>query len=477
MLGTHSELPLYFHLFLFQTGDDYMSILHNDIAKKSSKTENNMSDLWTFLTKSDIIELDTEMLLEKIKMTKKEKHEQELLKQHLENFSHIWLNKKGLYVTYVPAADKPRGRKPLSATTKDKLNRKIIDFYLDHEREEQEAAEKAKEEQSVITLRMLYPKWLNIKRLETTATSYIRRIDDDWKKYYLNDPMIDVDITQFTKISLKEWALGMIKSRELTKTQYYNMSIIIRQALDYAVDSDYLKENPFKGFNVDGKLFRKVKKPEDNTQVFLTTERPLIEAEAWNDFDEKGCTSALAIPFAFQTGLRLGELVAIKDTDICNDGKYLHIQRMAQKEQRQRPDGTWYPAKWVVIEHTKSSAGDRFVYLTKEARRILKIIMDTNQENGWYHNGFLFIHGGELITPRAVDTRIRKYCDHININRKSTHKIRKSFISSLIDAGININEVRKQVGHEDERTTLHNYCFNRKEMEVNEADMEKALAS
>ena len=205
-------------------------------------------------------------------------------------------------------------------------------------------------------------------------------------------------------------------------------------------------------------------------------ERPLVEAEAWQEFDEKGCTTALAIPLAFQIGVRLGELIAIKSSDISKNGKYVHIQRMGQRLERQRPDGTWYPAQWVVVEHTKSSVSDRYVYLTKEARKIIKKIQDSDEENGFSDDGFLFVYGGKRISHRAVDTRIRKYCDHININAKSRHKVRKSYISSLLDGGLNINEVRKQIGHEDERTPLHNYCFNRNDMETNEADMEKALA-
>ena len=45
-------------------------------------------------------------------------------------------------------------------------------------------------------------------------------------------------------------------------------------------------------------------------------ERPLVEAEAWQEFDEKGCTTALAIPLAIQIGVRLGELIEIKSSDI-----------------------------------------------------------------------------------------------------------------------------------------------------------------
>ena len=418
--------------------------------------------LWFVLSKCDITNINTGELSYYIEMKKREKA---ILQEHIENFYHIWKNNKGAYMTYLPAPNKPKGRKSVSALTQEKLEQKIIDFY---------EAERRKKE--LITLRLLYPKWLKYKELETTASTYIRRIDVDWKKYYLVDPIIDMDITKFTKASLREWALMQIREKEMTKKQYYNMALIIRHILEYAVDQEIILKNPYNEFKIDGKLFRKVKKPEDATQVFLTTERPLIEAEAWKDFKENGYTTALAIPLAFQIGVRLGELTAIKTTDICRDGKYLHIQRMAQKLERQRPDGSWYPAVWKTVDHAKTSASDRYVYLTKEARMIIQTIIEYNEQKCWNQDDFLFFQNGSHITPTTINSRIRKYCNCINTQQKGIHKIRKTYISTLLDAGININEIRKQVGHEDERTTFHNYAFNRVEVSQNEADMEKALA-
>ena len=102
--------------------------------------------------------------------------------------------------------------------------------------------------------------------------------------------------------------------------------------------------------------------------------------------------------------------------------------------------------------------------------------MDDNAKKYLDQDDFLFFQNNEPITPTAINSRIRKYCNRINTKQKGIHKIRKTYISTLLDAGININEIRKQVGHEDERTTLHNYAFNRAEISQNEANIEKALA-
>ena len=41
---------------------------------------------------------------------------------------------------------------------------------------------------------------------------------------------------------------------------------------------------------------------------------------------------------------------------------------------------------------------------------------------------------------------------------------------------ININKIREMDGHEDERTKLKNYTFNRKSEEQTQEDIETALA-
>ena len=58
------------------------------------------------------------------------------------------------------------------------------------------------------------------------------------------------------------------------------------------------------------------------------------------------------------------------------------------------------------------------------------------------------------------------------------HKIRKTYISTLIDnENININYIRQMVGHADERTTYGCYCFNRKPKDMTEIEMEKSLVN
>ena len=61
----------------------------------------------------------------------------------------------------------------------------------------------------------------------------------------------------------------------------------------------------------------------------------------------------------------------------------------------------------------------------------------------------------------SVTKAFYRYCELMGIDPKSSHKARKSFVSSALDGDVNINTVRQMVGHTDERTTLNNYCYDR----------------
>jgi integrase len=62
----------------------------------------------------------------------------------------------------------------------------------------------------------------------------------------------------------------------------------------------------------------------------------------------------------------------------------------------------------------------------------------------------------------AIQKAFTKYCKRLDILQIGAHKARKTYISELIDHGININTVRAIAGHKDEHTTLNNYCYDLK---------------
>ena len=315
-----------------------------------------------------------------------------------------------------------------------------------------------------LTLRDLYPEWKEYKSLHTNAKTTLVRMHSDWKSYYADDPICDRPIRLLSKAELDVWVHKLIKQHDMTKTCYYNVSGIIRQALDYAVDCNYLDENVFRKVKVDKRMLRKPQKKPDSTQVFTENEVSEIVDLAWSDFRSKVKQyelAPLAVIFQFQTGVRIGELSTLKYTDVERD--QIHVQRMLRRDTKE------------VVEHTKTDCGDRYIPLTDLAQKVIEECRRRQNELGIISPYIFSIKPGEPLPERPVADLYSKYCSKVGTTHKSSHKARKTFVSALIDEGVNINSVMQLTGHADAQTTYKNYVFDRSTDEERKTKIENAL--
>ncbi len=325
---------------------------------------------------------------------------------------------------------------------------------------------KKQQENSVLTLRNFYPTFLEYKRIHTDAPTSITRLNSDWKTHYLNNLIIDTPIKNLTKLDLDIWVHQFIQEQKPNKTKYYNVTGIMRQMLDLAVESNIISENPFSLVKVDGKrLFQKDRKKADYTQIFTNEEIKKITTLAWEDFENRTKVyelSPLALLFMLQTGLRIGEVCVVKYSDI-ESADYIHIQRMLRRDTKE------------VIEHTKRNCGDREVYLSSTAKELIQAAKERQEEYG-VTSEYIFSVNGLPLTERSIADLFRKYNKKLGIIQKSSHKARKTYISSLIDTGVNINTVREMSGHATEKTTYRNYVFDRSTEAEKKEKLEMALS-
>ena len=88
---------------------------------------------------------------------------------------------------------------------------------------------------------------------------------------------------------------------------------------------------------------------------------------------------------------------------------------------------------------------------------------------------YLFMSNGK----RTISTRFNywfyKACDAINIPRRSTHKIRKTYASTLIDANVENSIIKYQMGHSDIKTTFDHYDRDRTTQEYKTEQITKAI--
>lgn len=383
----------------------------------------------------------------------KKKKLQEILDQHP---YAIYQGSDGKWYTHIPDESRKEKRRKVVKTTLEKVHEELYKHYI---------GEKEHERLMKTTIEDLFPKWLDFKALHTDASTYITRLKSDWKRYYEGTPIVKIPITKLTRLQLDEWIHRLIKERNVSQKQYSNFVTIMNQVLEYAVDLEIIESNPFARVRVDGRhLFRPEKKKSSESEVYSLEEEAALKELAWADFENRTKTyvlSPLAVLFQFETGVRIGELCVLRYEDVHGD--YLRVQRMYRRDNKE------------TVPYTKGSYGDRDVILTSEAKRIIKICRRFQKENGAPKDGYIFSIDDNPCSYYAISDLYRKYCSKLGIEMKSSHKVRKTVITALLDGDVNVNSVREMAGHRDEKTTYASYYYDRTSAEDKVKKVEAAL--
>ena len=348
----------------------------------------------------------------------------------------IWFG-GGRWKSYLYDEEKPNKRRQVSRNTRDDL----IEFlYKNYENEEDGQ-----------TLRTLFPSWIEFKG-KRIADNTVTRLKSDWKRFYESSKIVDVELNELTDLMIENWILGLLEKKPLTKTCYHNMIGIIKGELAYAVRRGFINRSPYDTVDID--LAHKLKEPEEKTdaeQVFSPAEVLQFESIAMADFDEQGRKvyrlAPLAALFSFYTGVRVGELTGLMHEDISDTD--IHIRRFVRREDHK------------VIDRAKTKNGIRSVPLIGKGKEILELVISYKQNNGIPATGFVFSEYDRPLPSRIVEKYYTKYCTELHTPHKSTHCARKTYVSTLVDANVNINSIRKAAGHADARTTYRNYVFDR----------------
>ena len=185
---------------------------------------------------------------------------------------------------------------------------------------------------------------------------------------------------------------------------------------------------------------------EDNEQVFMIQE----EEKKLQYLEENQDLLNLGLLLLFKTGLRIGELTALKKGDI--QGNLIHIPKTETIYQN-AAGKTHYDIK----NFPKTEAGVRDGIIPDNCKWILKRIRRLCP-----FGEYVFMQNNERIRSYVFRTRLYSNCKKLNIVMKSPHKVRKTYGSKLYDAGtIPESFMIEQMGHTDISCLKKHYYYNR----------------
>ena len=151
------------------------------------------------------------------------------------------------------------------------------------------------------------------------------------------------------------------------------------------------------------------------------------------------------------TGMRMGEILALKPKDINLNFNTISVNRTISKGKK---------GEVIESESTKTYAGIRKIPMTEDVRNIFASLLQFNNS----HDYIFTTEAGKLLTTNQVNSQFTRTLKKYDILDKSVqgavslHSLRHTYATRCIEAGMLPKVLQKLLGHTDIKITLNTYC-------------------
>ena len=290
-------------------------------------------------------------------------------------------------------------------------------------------------------------KWLDMIKHqieESTYTGYKRQIEGRIKEYFTKNPIMLEDLKPVHILDFYNWLYSQgLKGNTVTR---YHANI--RKALDYAVKTDLIPNNPA------------IKVGRPHQEQFI--------AEYYNE-DElnnlfkvvKDTPLELIVYLTAFYGLRRSEVLGIRWSAIDFENKTITINHKVITVTNESED-IETKTKMITKSKTKNKSSYRTLPLFKE---IEELLLYTRKMQEYYMSIFKDSYNkkykdyvcldemGNLRKPDYVSHKFKEILRKNGLRKIRFHDLRHSCATLLVKKGISLREIQDWLGHSSSRTT------------------------
>jgi integrase len=184
-------------------------------------------------------------------------------------------------------------------------------------------------------------------------------------------------------------------------------------------------------------------------QVFSIKEQRLVENAALDFGDRR----ALGILLCFYTGIRLGELCALKWSDIDMEAGTMSIMRTVSRTKNFLQDKN---KTALLIGAPKSQKSVRKIPLPD----FLLKLSDEWKLSTANENCYLLSDSQTPIDPRTYQKLYKKVLANAGVKDRKFHAIRHTFATRALELGVDIKTLSEILGHSNVSITLNIYAHS-----------------
>lgn len=279
----------------------------------------------------------------------------------------------------------------------------------------------------------------------------------DWANIWLNDimtPRLKESTYASYSNNLQIHIFPMLGHRPLEKVTPFDMDKLVNQlssslsassiqivfrilksCLEAAKERGYIYLNPCE---------RTILPKSQKKTVHALTRKQQKAVEAESMKSEKG----LPVLLALETGMRIGEICALKWSDIDFEESVIHVQRT--KQRIAMPKSSEMRTK-IIETVPKTMNADRLIPLSLKVKTALLKCKERSTSE------FVVTSSQGSVEPRTVSYRFEQIKKRIGLLNVPFHALRHTFATRCVELGVNIAAISSLLGHSSIKLTLDTY--------------------
>lgn len=314
-----------------------------------------------------------------------------------------------------------------------------------------------------------YLKWMSVYKYDIIREN-TKRCYNQLYYHHISPYLGNMFLKDITQLNIRE----LIKRLDKEGYGYQvknKAKVLLVDIFNKAMIDEFVRKNPAKGIQV---------KHDDSKEI-----RVLSEEEQILFFDCcKGTFYDNFFVTAVTTGMRIGELAALRWEDIDLDNKIIHVRRTLVYQKYEEDE-----CKTFHFELPKTRTGIRDIPINRQCETALKkqyiqknVVADKAPEEKKVEKEFLdLLFTTKFNTPlnaQIISDAIDKIIKEINLMRDVTNEIdtfschcfRHTFATRCFEAGIQPKTVQNYLGHATLQMTMDLYTHVLKEHQISEMD-------